>query len=71
MAAGLEILAAIRRAQIELHGCKVCDALAGCVLSPPSVAVVWCFGGSVVSGFQASSCFAEMLMIDTVAGGAR
>lgn len=54
---------------------KLCDALAGCFLSPPSAAVIWGFGRGVVSrdteGFKARSCFAEMLMIGTVAGGKR
>lgn len=54
---------------------KFCDALAGCFLSPPSGATVWGFDRGVVSrdteGFKARSCFAEMLMIGTVAGAKR
>lgn len=54
---------------------KFCDALAGYFLSPPSAAVIWGFGRGVVSrdteGFKATSCFTEMLMIGTVAGGKR
>lgn len=74
MAAGLEMLAVIRRAQIELLyvEAKFCDALRlrlrplspirGCCL------VLWrrcCFRVSSQLMFQ------QMLMIDTVAGGER
>lgn len=57
VAAGLEILAAIRRAQIELGGCKVLrrsPPICGCCL------VLW-----------RRWCFTEMLMIAAVAGGER
>lgn len=66
MAAGLEILAAIRRAQIELCGCKVprCSPpICGCCLV--------LLAEVVVSDFHASSCFTEMLMIAAAAGGER